>query len=380
MNYISSQSFHTLTHWQSGQRGGGSVTPSLDIGDKYPHHKLSDYFKNLTSFGCWGIATDDGPAPFPLAWKEPNASVEVEHTGSNYTQKLFATQGERTKKLYGRKKSIYLNDTATTPVGTYYFNVYGLEIQTLEPLQVPYNGQPFNGILYKTTYNASNQSYTVDGGWQFTPDKSYTANVCLPVVRRYYIEWEYVEGDGEPDSRFARCTDTGKVYSGDTRTIFESCFSDVEELDDVPDIGSFAFLQVGHFSGASAFSSAYKYNAICGGGTLDSTEGVIAGQQGETGVAWGLPFVTLDKQYVTSSDTAISDGIQTTYLYTENSGGLICCDFGCLQGVDLQKNGLTSQYIEKTENGHTIYSTILRRCVDLTVQEGFQFFIQDETT
>lgn len=369
MNYQFSNSTHTLTHWQSGlknRRGGGS---SLDIGANYEHHKLSDYIDNLgnyTEFPIIGMYDGVELALTPLAWKEPDSSVQIDaYTISDRSGTIYGTAGSPYKLLYSRYYT-YEGTNILQP-RVYYFNVYGLEVQTLEPIATKYNGDVTFRVRLGTIADKQLTWEDWSDGELITLEKTTKGRIWLPIVRRYLVKYQLVwsnYSESQPEGIYANAKSMGSGDVANWAGAWDACFGDCEEFNDVPPLDTWQ-LAIGMYDPFSTtpYQLDKGFATIYGGGAIDNSQYMVSGYE-ET------------DDNITTPQLVDLDYKGTTINYPHRSGfGLVASHFGNTPEITGEQVGYwpaTGTYLYASN------TMIIRRIVNYTTWGDWQFFKQDE--
>lgn len=145
MKYISSQSYHTLNHWQSGRKVGGTTQ--------------EEYLPGIYDWIISGLQYGSRIALFPWSWHEEDAT---EGTDGFWTQ---AAPVMKTTPDYGGYYK--------TPAGYVFIGFFSMGDILIEPESI------VQAMPYKRTYTISYAPMTREDGKLFLPDKAQASAVTM---------------------------------------------------------------------------------------------------------------------------------------------------------------------------------------------------------
>lgn len=398
MNYISSQSFHTLNHWQSGQGGRPikKITTLEDLtGQKWNSFVFGGWVSGLDASG----QTADDLQLLSFSYHEGNYT----QSGSYVKSRINVGTDNRTGTVGGKCYISVPPDPSEVIYSKFYTDLQGdrvyfkiLRERTLtewvpEPVEYPENYYTLDNehpdIQYYYTdssgrWRNNGHMITKSGstGWdnfvtkEFTKD--YTGTVIIPSFQRYIIYMEEVTGTDKPDEIFSdstlgdvenRVVVGNKKYSGNLYTIFQydKDLQEIKELWQVPPnlIDEHVITSGGgpyilnNSDGLSARIGDYvknpqKYYTAGESFSLTSTEGQFYG--GYTGDF----FTTTGTR--TSSETF--------------KGGALEMVLGASMSTSSTQNNMDFNRHEGTINENGVWETMIEAPAEFRTERGFKFF------
>lgn len=400
MNYISSQSFHTLTHWQSGQGGGGGNDDPLKLKNikTFPESQGAFYM------GGWvdRVENPSGSQYTPMvswlalpayAYHEADASIAGLYNVSRETS--YSEGYTAGGNLYHRRYDLpngevvyrakYTSDTESNP--TFYLKIVRDTILTeLVPDAIKYptgyydtDGSPTDYITYYTadgdgTYSAQARTFLRAADYPASAFiAGYTGRVLVPYIRKYAVYQYRQEQGADINSVFDDCIEVSGVYptnplSMGQGAIFnwamsaDSNLKAIGELRQYPnnlfshDVVNLMGNEPNQSIGHRADFPLYGVNPIAG--FIDGSTITTDGYTGLTGYYYG--------GWTCTSYTYTGSTKHPTY-----TGG-----YFALNGYDMTTDGSCLLTVNPLEgsliDGYTVM--IYQRVVDIKTQNNFKFF------
>lgn len=381
MKYMSSQSYHTLKHWQSSKHSA----------------IYTSYIKHYTGFFIDGAIDESGDlCIFPWSWHESDAVAgDNWNDGSGHSDTAWYIQ-----------PSLALIQAYkwTTPDNAYdiYYILYKAGAIDLIPESVPYAADGTLTAKYQIPEHADGRLLLNADSleYSFTFDSSYIGKVLLPTVARYKAYFNfYVHGD-TPYSLYSICKDKGACKSNLSNTKKWN-FACIYELSKIigemysPDILS----QVPRLTGLKLITwnsllKTWGYGCIQGGCNANDDDTIMyragLGNSIALDTSKRMPYIITGQSsgsratniYAYHNEFIKSDGTSETTGEDDAVGScMLAGDYGrnglpeetiyFPQAVSYNNNFLKYGYVQEADNG---VSTIIRRVTDVKVKEGFKFF------
>lgn len=403
INYISSQSYHTLTHWQSGQKSGSTQGDPLKLkniktlGDLMGGSKdyagallftgwiISDYTSNITAalqnakeLHQLAYSYHEDGATVAGTWSTDNADTYPNTRGKIYARpELYALA-----PVYAKKYKANASDLDYSV----YFKIYrnnGL-IDWI-PEAVPYPGiDQFRDVsndkqisitgYYVNKYTSGGTeraelSTSTDNSRNIktnTYTSDYTGTVIIPVTRKYMIYAQITTG--APDPMFDDCEadDTITINADSPSAVISAAFpsgDDMPEFYQVPGNLFKNYVQRG--------SQSPYFTTFTGGGDYWGGYGIFDYVKDPTVYQSGnikIPISASGNLY----------GGYSVDLFTAGSTSKLWTPYNVNGYINL--NPYSSDYmchpdkIQGQTNDKGIWSGIYHVFVDLKEQTGFKFF------
>lgn len=397
MKYLSSQSYHTLNHWQSGKR-------------KKETGPYTSYLDGCTNFQIQGLYDDSGPILFPWTLHEADSVAGDTWYGQTRSRYPFTAW-----YISPETETVFAEKWTTADGYDVYYRVdkAGENVHTI-PGQVPWSGDAVTLSYAKCTHEDGNiliptyEAYPNAGtsGWRvqyagsITIDGSYQGRVALPVINRYEVHWTYYTAGTTSVAQWCgTCTDMGstteklstasKWSNGCIIALSQLCakLHPYEWFHEVPRLKG-----VNPLVWSQSAQTYYRWPVLRGGMNGNDSGGApfyVAGATSETEATseTTMPYVLTGMDPATSTlDYGVYRGVASNVAASvvqavSAQSCVMAGDMGipykngtegyCPINTDYKNGWAPYMYAGTSENGIT---TVVRRIHDIEIQDGFQFF------